>query len=389
LRKENIDAQDIGDLADYLSAMFNLLPSKEQERFLALLEQFDPEHRSFEFLVSSINLTGRSVDTKSDFRHSNGPDLVPEASLKEFQGLLSSVMKLHSGDSRFDRLEAEVVAEVSENSDKRRTMHWSMQLFLELRQRSTQIARQVPGFWQFQVGFLNPISEGNRFGVIVLALGDGPPEPVFLESIITSEREFPVIVRHISMTEHALPTMHPLTGTVACWAKSRKNTSASKLGVLTVKHVVDARIGARVKFNGGVGRVVDIAPEGIDAALVSTPEPFNDRRPTKPLEALVAVAPWTDVEFMGVESGLTRTLVTSTGDQFGILNSYLIPVRLGLADHGRNGDSGALVMESGARSANKAVGLYMAMYTDKAGRPGGLAQQMEQVVEIMDMELYR
>lgn len=37
----------------------------------------------------------------------------------------------------------------------------------------------------------------------------------------------------------------------------------------------------------------------------------------------------------------------------------------------------------------KAVGLYMAEFSDQAGRSGGLAQHMEQVVQIMDMELYR
>jgi hypothetical protein len=133
--------------------------------------------------------------------------------------------------------------------------------------------------------------------------------------------------------------------------------------------------------------VIDVAPAGIDAALVDTPEPFVTS--SKAMKAIAAVAPWIDVEFTGASSGPHVTKVTATTDQLGILNSPLFPMRVLLAKHGQAGDSGALILEKASSRKPKAVGLYMAKYTDTAGRPGGLAQHMEQVVEIMDMELYR
>ncbi|MDX7140886.1 hypothetical protein SJ263_23765, partial [Enterobacter hormaechei] len=88
-------------------------------------------------------------------------------------------------------------------------------LFMELKHRSLQIVRQVPAFWQLAVGFLNPLSESNNFGVIVLTLDAGNHQsfdPLILEPIEIEKKTFPVIVRQLTVEEHALPSMHPSKG---------------------------------------------------------------------------------------------------------------------------------------------------------------------------------
>lgn len=212
-----------------------------------------------------------------------------------------------------------------------------MRLFLELRPRAMQIARQIPGFFQFAVGFLNPVTEDNAFGVIALVLSDEQPVKNFLDPILVKDRKFPIVVGPITVTERASPTAHPSHGTATCWAKSRVSTSSPQQGILAAKHVTGTRLQARVKFNGGgIGRLVDMAPEGIDAAVVDTPEAFP-RCPMR-MRTIAAVAPWTDVEFTGAGSGVVhRTKVTAVTDIMGILSSPLLPMRLVLANHGSPG----------------------------------------------------
>ena len=79
------------------------------------------------------------------------------------------------------------------------------------------------------------------------------------------------------------------------------------------------------------------------------------------------------------------TKVTAVTETFGILNSPAIPARVFLAAGGKAGDSGALVTETGT---GLAVGLYIADYRSAAGSYGGIAQNAEQIVQMMDMELY-
>jgi len=74
-------------------------------------------------------------------------------------------------------------------------------------------------------------------------------------------------------------------------------------------------------------------------------------------------------------------------DPFGVYHEPMLPLRLMLASCGRPGDSGALVRDVGV-APNTAVGFYMGEYTNAAGQTGGLAQNAEQVTQIMDMELF-
>ncbi len=96
------------------------------------------------------------------------------------------------------------------------------------------------------------------------------------------------------------------------------------------------------------------------------------------------VAPYTDVEFWGASSGHHVTKVTLVADTRGVVSSSLAPARVILADYGRGGDSGALVTITKRRAA---VGIYLGVLTDPAGRSEGIAQHAGQATKCMGMEL--
>jgi hypothetical protein len=81
----------------------------------------------------------------------------------------------------------------------------------------------------------------------------------------------------------------------------------TKVGRLTAKHVVGQRI--LVPLTKGLGRLFDVAPEGIDAALIQVP-----RAQLPPhLHAFGAqthIAQWIDLQVYGRESGVSQTKVT-------------------------------------------------------------------------------
>ena len=121
---------------------------------------------------------------------------------------------------------------------------------------------------------------------------------------------FPAFVRPARWEFHQLPQVHPANGTGACWARSLKPGLRTKVGRLTAKHVVGQRIlGNPVPLTKGLGRLLDAAPEGIDAALIQVP-----RAQLPPyLHAFGAqthIAQWIDVQVYGRESGVFQTKVT-------------------------------------------------------------------------------
>jgi hypothetical protein len=279
-------------------------------------------------------------------------------------------------------------------------LYWTIETFLALREELDELARETPGFRFAAVGFLDPKYEPNAFGV---ALFSSQPAGAYQQAETRylripgrlfrrrgeAEIRTPIVIRPCLVTQHALPTHHMALGTAACWAKSRIHSSTPiGPGVLTAEHVAGAIIGAPVSFGTHHGKVLDVAPSGgIDAAVVSSPEPYNG---TQRLQTKRLVAPWTDVQFSGMmtKQPPVQTKVTMTTDMLGILNSPRFPVKLILAGHGQSGDSGALVRELNGFNVGDGVGIYTDLFTNVAGQTGGIAQHLHQVVEVMDMELY-
>ena len=246
-----------------------------------------------------------------------------------------------------------------------------------------QFMKPVIGFRFLSFGFLDPELEKDDFGVIVFATNPDYSNPFFLESIELEEKSFPVVVRPFVAIPHS-PSIHPSLGRCGCWAMTRIS-SASPVGPggLTAKHcVLGLTKGSKVALSNGTwGTLLDIAPEGIDAAIVDTGETAGKTI----LQTENFVTPYTDVEFEGTLGPVT-TKITAVTDTFGILGSPSLPSRVALAKSGSPGDSGAIVRSI---SSGYAVGVYMGAYTDAAGRPGGLAQTAHQVALTMDGRFFQ
>lgn len=265
-----------------------------------------------------------------------------------------------------------------------RTLFWALRL-MQQREPVQRAWRAVPGAHRVAYGFLDPDHEQNAFGVIIFAAPhvDGPQEPLELEPLLVDDHRFPVVVRRVAERVHAGSGVpHPAAGSATIWARSRLATRPVGPGSLTAKHVTGHTLGAPIPMSCGcTGRVVDVAPPCIDAAMVTC---SCATQSLTTVSTLTLVPPGIPVEFSGSRTGRVSTTVTATSDQLGIYGAPAFPIHLVLATQGTRGDSGALVTET---VTNRATGLYIGEYRNNKGVTGGIAQHIEQVCRIMDMEL--
>jgi hypothetical protein len=212
------------------------------------------------------------------------------------------------------------------------------------------------------------------------------------ERLAVGEYAFPIFIRY-GLFEYDLGAyFHPLNGTAACWAVSRKNSS--DIGFLTAAHLLEKPVkGSKIDIQSGIGEVIDIAPGaghpyGIDAMLVRA----ADMPPVSMLlyshyqiDPLPLVAPFTPARFIGSSSGLVKTTITEVTQLFGTLSLH-IPARVFLADGGKGGDSGALIQTLTDPGAG--AGLYTGRFKDKAGREHGIGMHLAQIADAMSLALY-
>jgi hypothetical protein len=268
------------------------------------------------------------------------------------------------------------------------TLYWAMRLMD--RAAEERIPQSVSGFRYLRSGFIDD-SDGMGgsaaspgFGVTVIAAPsthEDTQSQRWLSPLIVDGHQFPVQVQRPIETLDS-PLVGPADGSAGCWAYSRVSHARRGPGLLTAKHVVESAIGGRVPLSDGTfAEVLDTAPDGIDAALVSTCEILGQRK----IQVQQLVAPWADVEFVGAVSGINRTKIKQITDTRGIFGSSYLPCRVFLAKPGRRGDSGALVRDA---ATHDAVGIYMGGLRDPAGTSEGIAQHMYQVQLIMDLELW-
>jgi len=251
-----------------------------------------------------------------------------------------------------------------------------------------QIAQSIPGLEVVSYGLADPDVEEDAFGVIVYTapvtaghqeaseLYDEPPLVVKATNLV-----FPVFIRQAQWEFHVHP-LHPANGTAACWARSRKPTLKKKLGLLTAKHVVGARVlGNAVQLTEGFGTLADLAPEGIDAALIQVPKArMPDHVDT--LSSQNLIAQWTDVEVHGRASGVIRTKVVEVTSSRGSLH-YSIPLRIFLATPGQPGDSGSLVLND----KGEGIGIYMGSVTSPMNQQEGFCQHLGQAADALSLDL--
>jgi hypothetical protein len=246
--------------------------------------------------------------------------------------------------------------------------------------------KNILGYRFSTYGFADPDveGEGDRFGIIVYA--NPVPDITDKTKFLTiGEFEFPIFIRRRIEIPHAPPKVHPVLGTAASWAESNRiSPHLNNIGFLTAKHFLPSpQVGNLVQTTQGYGTIMDIGPDGIDAALIEPPQGVgpsigNTLNPT------MHIIPWTDVEFVGQSSGSVTTKIVHVTDTHGILSPHL-PARVFLADAGLSGDSGALIVDLNTREG---VGIYCGELRDLAGRREGYAQHLGQAVSSMDLTLY-
>lgn len=241
--------------------------------------------------------------------------------------------------------------------------------------------KELPGFRTATYGFFDPETEMDGFGVIAYVAPslEGPPRGEF-NWVTVDQESFRIMVRPAEWTLHAPP--NPTMGTATCWAQSRRPRLKNKPALLTAKHViVNTTIGSAVPLASGRGTLLDLAPEGIDAALVRVSKSIWPDS-LKQLSCQKYVAQWTDVDVFTTSGGFS-TKITEVSSGRGSLDPS-IPLRVFLANHGQSGDSGSLVLDN----SGNGVGLYMGEMTTQANLQEGLCQHLGQVEESMSVDLF-
>lgn len=251
-----------------------------------------------------------------------------------------------------------------------------------------EIARYIPGVEIISYGFADPDVEEDAFGAIVYTAprtagheqaAEATEQAV--QAVKIGNLLFPVFVREARWEFHSNP-VHPANGSAACWARSKKSALGNKICLLTAKHVVGVRVlGNAVPLTQGFGTLADIAPEGIDAALIQVPSSAYPHR-VNPLACQNLIAQWTDVEVRGRESGVIQTKVIEVTSSRGSLH-YSIPLRIFLATPGQAGDSGSLVVND----KGEGIGIYMGSVVSPQNQQEGFCQHLGQAVNALSLDL--
>ena len=241
---------------------------------------------------------------------------------------------------------------------------------------------RIPGFRFCSVGFADPETEEDAFGVLVYVEPLNNQEEKF--TIEVAGRNFRLIVRPSFEVLHSWPQVHPINGTATCWAQSRKQRT-SEFGFVTAKHVLDGALaGTATPTTAGKGKILEVAPDSIDAALIAVPASFKGE-PGPPLHCTPYVAQWTDVQFEGM--GSRRPVITKVTEVwFRVANDPSLPGRVFLAFPGKSGDSGALVQDT----AGNGIGIYLGGLVNVATQKmEGFCQHLGQAASILECKLYK
>jgi hypothetical protein len=311
-----------------------------------------------------------------DIEKSQGLELLPQR--------LPTAPELGRDRDLYDRLRDQIEPY---SEPEQRAILWSIALQNAFEEQG--IARSIPGLEMVTYGFADTEFEEDAFAALAYTAPSTPEldETVSLEGqfaarVKVSNLVFPVFVRP-SLWEFHIPELHPASGTATCWAKSMKPSLQKKVGLLTAKHVVGPRIlGNPISLTKGIGKLIDVAPEGIDAALIQVPKGSVPHR-MHPFSAQTFIPQFMDVQVYGRQSGVFQTKVIEVTPSRGTL-AYTIPLRVFLNNPGQPGDSGSLVLNADAEG----VGIYMGSVANLASqRLEGFCQHLKQAAECMSLEL--
>lgn len=198
---------------------------------------------------------------------------------------------------------------------------------------------------------------------------------------LDSDYHFPLIYLPVRRIEHAPPNVDGATS--ACWARSNKFLANGDEGVLTAKHAVRglARGDPVDLDDGDTGTLTDYSDGNVDAALVAT-----DSFPTRTTARDIVDEPINgdDAYFDGAETGSTITGQIMSTWYFPDNPDPYNPMRIFLDEHGKEGDSGALVCD---KTSGDALALYVGEISAN-GQDMGMCQYLRQAVDLLDIEIF-
>jgi hypothetical protein len=276
--------------------------------------------------------------------------------------------------------------------EEQRAAVWTVALSERAHERG--LFTSSPGYLFTAVGFVDFPTNDVPFGVVVFVqrpevgagfrLAGGVASPI--DYLTVDDRPFPVYRREIRYVRQA-PAVSVRGGTASCWAISRRYFDRIDPALLTAGHVAaqdrdqpSPPIGLEVPMDDGtIGTVVDVAPGGLDVALVKSDETATITRPL----AIGAPRNWANVTFTSA-SHKVKTKIRMVLDLAGLPRSALIPERVMLAQAGVDGDSGSIVLDNRGR----AVAMYLAEAMDDAELHQGIATSLTQIRELMDLEAF-
>jgi hypothetical protein len=279
-----------------------------------------------------------------------------------------------------------------DSEDELRAIHWTVAL--ENAFERSRFAASMPGFQMATYGFANPEIEQPAFGVIVYTAPSevykiasfynrdeqNQSDPASPYGITVGDVRFPIFVRQREIEFHSL-SVNPRSGTAACWAKSKRPPLASKTAVLTAKHIFGQPVlGTTIPLTSGSGKLIDVAPEGVDAALVEVTQ--TPATPSRKLRSRTLVAQWIDVD-LHTQHSIIRTKVVEVNSSRGTLH-HSIPLRIFLAHSANPGDSGSLV----TTPSGMGIGLYMGSVTNPGTQLSeGFCQHLAQAASALQVDL--
>jgi len=275
----------------------------------------------------------------------------------------------------------------------RNAVLWTEAIRHQFWRSQSQLWRSVRGFRFATCGFTDPEIEGDAFSVIIYAsptipFDDKPSSQ--LSELKVGKEVFPVYIRYSFDVLHGKPDIHPWNGTSACWAEAKKPKISGRVGIITAKHLISptpipVTIGNKVpmiheKGGGEVGTILDIGPEGIDAIMIEPPNGFAPQTRTE-MPCPHLIAQWTEVSFKGVQSNTIKTRIVEVQLGRGSLD-FTIPLRFFIAEPGKPGDSGSLVLDM----QDNGLGIYMGAVANLVGHTEGYCQHLQQVAHVMNVK---
>ena len=310
-----------------------------------------------------------------DVQLTDGVDAVPQWTNESALG--------QDGAQHFDRARDEYLSD----GDMHRMWYWSTRILLEAASYTPAQSLNLP-VRNLAAGFLDLPRERHpdgQFGLVIYVYAGTPTgatdaPPTHLPSLEIDNERFPVVVRPI-WQELQQPSVLPADGASSCWIQTRTWTTEPRgPGGLTARHVVDGvPIGGSVPLDDGTfGKLLDVAPGAIDAAVVELPNAPTGRR--NPLEVNPYIAPLLPVTLRIPHGTTIETNVVDVSNTFRVFNEPSIPVQFSLSRFGRPGDSGSLICDEHDRAA----GIYIGKLADLQGRQLGFAQLLYQVGEVLE-----